>query len=161
MYSIVTLLYRARAQSISHGLHDRVCPLPHAYQFMSRDLRSVDKLDAGMRGVIESAQSAFSTRHVLPPRALLRICKRSPLGLNRETHRSTPASSLIDRGTDCESKGLLHQEVVHVFTGIGRLILDVFSHYFLVLQYLGGFAEYGWWCQRNRAKCVNLTRPSC
>lgn len=46
-----------------------------------------------MRGVIESA---FATRHVLPPHALLHICKRSPLGINP---RDSPfqSSLLINR----------------------------------------------------------------
>lgn len=39
-------------------------------------------------------------------------------------------------------------------------VLDVFYRYFLVLQYFRGYAEFGWWCQRNRARCANLLRSS-
>jgi len=111
MYSIVTLLHQAQAQAQSQkASRIAVCTIAYTHfltriNLIGRDLRSVGRLrraDACMCGAIEDVGSLDTTRfcHRMPS---FHICKRSPLGMTRENPRSTPASSLIDRGTGCES----------------------------------------------------------
>lgn len=71
------------------------------------------------------------------------ICTRSPLGIIRENARSAPASLINRSRKGCKSQDLAVRRSA-CFYKHGRSLLDIFSHYFLVLQYFRGYAEFGW-----------------